>query len=109
MDAGLWALLSQRGPTTAVLGLLVLILGAFLRAVLTGRLVPRATLEDVRADRDARIREMAEDRDAWKHAHEVSEETRTIMARQVEKLLSTSELTNQLLMSIKSQSGGDRT
>jgi hypothetical protein len=107
MDAAFWALLGQRGPWVAIIGALLVLLAAFVRAVLTGRLVPRSVLEDVRQDRDARIREMAEERDGWKAAHEVSEETRTIMARQVERLLSTSELTNQLLISLKS--GGDKT
>ena len=107
MDASLWALLAQRGPETAIIGLLTVILGAFVRAILTGKLVPRSHVDDVRQDRAARVQEMAAERDAWKRAHEVSEETRTIMAKQVERLLSTSELTNQLLISLKS-TGGDK-
>lgn len=85
--------------------MLIAILALFIRAVLTGRLVPRAVLEDVRADRDARILELGADRDYLRQALNMSEETRAVMARQVERLLDASEVTNQLLASIKDRAG----
>ena len=99
----LWSALARLGWEPFAIGLLLTILAAFVRAVLRGSLVPRAVLEDVRQDRADRVREMAEERDKWRRAHEVSEQTRTIMAQQVERLLSTTELTNQMLSSIKSE------
>lgn len=107
MDATFWTLLAQRGPVPALIGALIVLLGLFVRAILTGRLVPRSAVDDVRADRAQRLTELAKERDDWKHAHAVSEETRTIMARQVEKLLSTAELTNQLLISFKAAAKDD--
>lgn len=103
MDGPFWGVLSSYGPGTAIIGMLVIILAAFVRAVLTGRLVPRATLEDVRKDRDARIGEITAERDSWRQAHTTSEGTRLIMAQQVEKLLDASKITNQILTSIKAE------
>lgn len=90
MDASVWALLAQRGPESAIIGTLVLLLAAFVRAILTGRLVPRSTYDDVRQDRDT-----------WRKAAEMREE-------QVQELLATAQLTNQLLTSLKA-SGGEKT
>ncbi|GAA2308734.1 hypothetical protein GCM10010149_68570 [Nonomuraea roseoviolacea subsp. roseoviolacea] len=47
----------------------VVVLFAVLWLVFTGRLVPRSTLDDVRADWDARVAEAAEDPEAWKQLY----------------------------------------
>lgn len=84
-----------------VIVFLVVLVGVFVRAILVGQLVPRQNVSDFRTDRDTRVREIIEERDAWRKAHEVSEQTRAIMAQQVEQLLTTGQLTNQLLISLK--------
>lgn len=81
-------------PQTWVILFLVLMVGGLVRvfvlAVMRGDLVPRKSLEDLQRERDS-----------WRKAHEVSEQTRAIMAQQVEQLLTTGQLTNQLLTSLK--------
>ena len=99
----IWSALARLGWEPLAIGLLLTILAAFVRAVLRGLLVPRSVLDDVRTDRAERLRELAAERDQWRKAHEVSEQTRTIMAQQQERLLSTTELTNQMLTSIKQE------
>jgi hypothetical protein len=47
----------------------VAVLLAALWLVLRGQLVPRSTLEDVRADRDARVTEASEDAEAWRQLY----------------------------------------
>ncbi|WP_431781692.1 hypothetical protein [Streptomyces chumphonensis] len=51
------------------------LLGIVILLILTGRLVPRSTLEDVRAERDT-----------WRTAHQVSEEARLAALRQNDEL-----------------------
>ena len=88
MDAPFWALLGQWGPDA----LITSIVAGVMWAILTGRLVPRSTLTDMRQDRDY-----------WRTAHETSEGTRRIMAGQVERLLANSEITNQVLTALKDE------
>nr|WP_062336209.1 hypothetical protein [Herbidospora sakaeratensis] len=60
----------QLGVIGAVFSAMLALFGLVLRLIFTGKLVPsnlvpRSTLEDVRADRDARIAEAVEDAEAW--------------------------------------------
>ena len=86
MEGPIWSLLGQWGPDAVIIALLA----SCVWAVITGRLVPRSTLDDMRQDRDY-----------WREAHTTSEGTRSIMAQQVQKLLENSEVTNQVLTSLK--------
>jgi hypothetical protein len=72
---------AQAGPT-ALLALVVLL-------VLTGRLVPRATLED-----------MQRERDTWRAAHTESEKARQAEREQTNQLLEMAHLGNQVLNSL---------
>ncbi|WP_068925052.1 hypothetical protein [Planobispora rosea] len=67
------------------------VLLAVLWLVFTGRLVPRSTLEDVRADRDARVAEAAADADAWRQLYasecEAHQMTRQAHAEEVRAAL----------------------
>lgn len=47
------------------LGALGVLLGV-VWLIITGRVVPRSTLDDARADRDARVAEAAEDAEQWR-------------------------------------------
>lgn len=68
--------------------------------VLTGKLVPRQTLQDVRADRDARIEELKAERESWKEAFFTSEQARALTESQIDKLLETSRTTEALIRSL---------
>lgn len=103
MDGPFWGVLASYGPGTAIIGILTLILAAFVRAVLTGRLVPRQTVEDLRQDRNERVGEIAGERDLWREAYQTSEQTRQIVAAQLEKLVQQGGITNELLTSLRSE------
>jgi hypothetical protein len=77
----------------ALVGLVVLM-------VLTGRLVTRRQLDDVRADRDARLAEIAAERDTWREAHRVSEEARREAQDQTGELLELSRVSAHLLSAL---------
>jgi hypothetical protein len=94
-----WTLAGAWGPR----GALVAIVTGFIWALLSGRLVPRQTVVDMREDYKDRITGLASERDAWHSAHDTSEGTRRIMAEQVEKLIAQAGITNQLLSSIKAE------
>ena len=68
-SVGFWSAMATLDTETVVIGVLLLLLSAAVTAVLTGRLVPRSTLTDARADRDL-----------WKQAHAESEKTRQAVA-----------------------------
>lgn len=68
--------------------------------ILRGRLVPRSVLDDVRADRDARLAELSAERDTWREAHKVSEEARHVAQDQVGELLELSRTADHLLRSL---------
>lgn len=44
--------------------------------VLSGRIVPRRVVQDIREDRDARVEEAKQQAAIWREAYRVSEETR---------------------------------
>lgn len=75
--------------------------------VLRGALVPRSTLRDVRADRDARladrdarIKELIVERDTWRIAYENSEAGRHMSQAQTGELLELSRTAAHLLQSL---------
>lgn len=105
MDGPFWGVLAHYGPGTVLVGSLVLLLAFIMRAyvgrVLSGDLVPRSTLDTVRADAKAYIDEVARERDGWKQAHAASEETRQLMAGQYEKLVEGNIVAKAILDQIK--------
>jgi hypothetical protein len=99
----------QVGFLQASAGTIVLI-GLLL--IFTGRLVPRRTVEDVRedrdarlADRDARIRELAAERDTWRAACERSEVARMELQAQTAEQLELSRTAVHLLAALPQASG----
>jgi hypothetical protein len=78
------------------------VLVVVLMMVFTGRLVPRSVLEDVRRDRDARLAELAAERDSWKGAHAVSEEARHLDQDSVRELLEVARTTEHVMRALPS-------
>lgn len=73
-------------------------------AVLVGRLVPRKSLEDVRADRDARLAREEKRGDEWKAVALAQEERADVQARQMDLLLEASRTTNALIEGLRQAS-----
>ena len=61
--------------------------------ILTGRLVPRSTVEDIR-----------EERDAWRDAYNKEAKTNSEIRRQNSELLEVAKITEHLLTSFKEKS-----
>jgi Tfp pilus assembly protein PilO len=76
------------------------ILAMFVVAIMVGRLVPRRILEDVRADRDARLAELAAERDTWRSAHQESEAARHAALEQVGEMLELSRTAEHVLRAL---------
>lgn len=72
-------LVAKGGPLT--------LLAAFIWALLTGRLVPRSHVDDVRADRDARLKELAADRDEWRTAWFTESQAHRVTGAQLGQVL----------------------
>jgi hypothetical protein len=70
-------------------------------AILVGRLVPRKSLEDVRADRDARLAREEKRGDEWRAAALAQEERADVQSRQIELLLEANRTTNALIEGLK--------
>lgn len=85
-----------QGGAAALVTLVVLL-------ILLGRLVPRSVLQDVRADRDARIAEIAAERDTWRDAHKESEAARIDAQSQVGELLELSRTADHVLRSLRGE------
>lgn len=83
---------AQGGAVTVVMTIVVLIL--------RGHLVPRSVLRDLQAVSDARIAELAAERDMWRTAHQVSEEARHMDQSQAREMLELSRTANHVLMSL---------
>lgn len=88
------------GGAGAIVTLIVLL-------ILKGHLVSRAVLEDVRKDRDARVAELAKDRDLWRDAHRESEAARIEAQSQVGELVELARLTDRVLHAIRGEVPGD--
>ncbi|MEZ7005657.1 hypothetical protein [Streptomyces sp. AD55] len=84
------------GGAGAIVTLIVLL-------ILRGNLVSRAVLEDVRKDRDARVAELLEERDAWREAHRESEAARIEAQKQVSELLELSRIADHVLRAIRGE------
>jgi hypothetical protein len=69
--------------------------------ILSGKLVPRSVVEDVRADRDARIAAVQEDRDTWKEAYQISESGRDKQNSVLEILLEYAKTSDHLIRSVQ--------
>ncbi|MYW43037.1 hypothetical protein [Streptomyces sp. SID161] len=89
-----------QGGAAALVTLIVLL-------ILRGGLVSRAVLEDVRKDRDARLAELAAERDAWREAHRQSEGARIKAQAQVGELLELSRVADHVLRSLRGEVHGD--
>ncbi|MCX4750886.1 hypothetical protein OG455_41130 [Kitasatospora sp. NBC_01287] len=79
----------------------------FVVLVLRGALVPRSTVRDFRADRDARIadrdariKELMAERDTWRAAYETSEAGRHLSQSQTGELLELSRTAAHVLTSL---------
>lgn len=70
-------------------------------AIVTGRLVPRRSLEDVRADRDARIAEEKARGDEWRAAAQTQDARNDVLTQQVGQLLEAARTTNALIEGLK--------
>lgn len=68
--------------------------------VLTGRLVPRRNLEDVRKDRDARIEEARAEAATWRRAWELERDVRELQAKHIEELLEFGRTTTRVLSAL---------
>ncbi|MFE7461710.1 hypothetical protein ACWFMI_23310 [Nocardiopsis terrae] len=68
--------------------------------ILTGRLVPKSTVEEMRAERDARLAEMKAARDAEREAGQVRDQ-------QITELLENSRATVQLIDGLRKTAGGE--
>ncbi len=70
-------------------------------AILTGRLVPRRILDDVRLDRDTRVAEKAAETAEWKEAYHLQYSVTSQLVDQNEKMLGSQETMEHLLRSIQ--------
>lgn len=98
MDWGSLPLQSMGAGTIVVLVVLM---------VLRGALVPRATLEDVRADRDARLSEKQREIDALRSTVEMLGATCDAQSRQVSELLEVGRTAQRVLLSLPGAERGD--
>ncbi|QKW31417.1 hypothetical protein HUT11_35215 (plasmid) [Streptomyces seoulensis] len=89
-----------QGGAAAIVTLIVLL-------ILRGSIVSRAVLEDVRKDRDARIAELAAERDAWREAYRQSDAARIEAQAQVKELLELSRVADHVLRSLRGEVSGD--
>ncbi|MFC9891453.1 hypothetical protein [Streptomyces pilosus] len=88
------------GGAGAIVTLIVLL-------ILKGHLVARSVLEDVRTDRDARIAELAKERDMWRDAHRESEAARIEAQNQVGELVELARVADHVLRAIRGEVPGD--
>lgn len=80
------------------------VLALFVLGILTGRLVPRKSLEDVRTDRDARLAESQARGDEWRAAAHAQDERNDVLARQLTELLNANRTTNALIEGLRQAS-----
>jgi hypothetical protein len=93
MPTGLVSWLSTGAPFA--------IIAAFLYAIMSGRLVPKATLDEVRKDRDGRLAEQGQLVDMWKNAALVKDEALAELVPMMERSAENDKLVLQLLGAIK--------
>lgn len=89
-----------QGGAIALVTLVVLL-------IFFGKLVPRRVLEDVRSDRNDRVKELAAERDTWRNAYVESEKARLEAQNQVGELLELSRTADHVLRSLRGEVPGD--
>lgn len=87
-------------PQIGAGGLVVLVV----LLVLTGRLVPRAVVRDLRADRDARVAEARQAAEQWQAAHQALAGAVGDLTAQVGELTSIGRTTERLLTALHRES-----
>jgi len=92
------ALLASINPGDVGFGAL-LALAIYL--VLTGKIVPRSVVDDIRADRDARVATANEEKSVWREVAETSDKRADVLSGQVGQLLEYARVSDHLLRSIK--------
>lgn len=90
---GLTGEVLAQGGATLLLAIVVLM-------ILTGRLVPKRTVDDMRADKQLRIDALAIERDTWKAAHTISEEARRAALEQTTQMLELSRTAESVLRAL---------
>lgn len=85
----------QLTVSSVLLLVVVLVIGGFL--------VPRRTLNDVRADRDARVKELSDERDEWKAAYFAADRTSREAIGQAQALLEVSRTSESVIRAIPPQ------
>jgi uncharacterized membrane protein YhiD involved in acid resistance len=109
----IWAQAIEGAPDVDVMGFSVLQGGAaglvvlIVVLILRGRLVPRSVLRDTRevyearlADKEARVKEITQERDTWRIAYETSAAGHHLTQRQVDELLELSRTAAHVLTSL---------
>jgi hypothetical protein len=89
-----------QGGAVALVTLVVLL-------IFFGKLVPRRIVDDVRADRNDRIAELAAERDTWRNAYVESEKAHRQSQNQVDELLELSRAADHVLRSLRGEVPGD--
>jgi hypothetical protein len=69
-------------------------------AIYKGFLVPRRTVDDIRADRDARIAELVAEADEWRKAWQADHDLVVKMSGQMDTLLSAAQGSSAALQSL---------
>lgn len=76
------------------------VLSAVGYAILSGRLVPRRAVADVREDRDARLAEIRREAEDWKAAWTAQAEVNRVYADQVRELIELGRATNEMIRTL---------
>lgn len=74
--------------------------------VLTGRLVPRSTLKDLRQDRDDRVAEARSEAQVWRDAYESAKRANEALSVQLHQMLEVGHTTSSVLKSLPSPPAG---
>jgi hypothetical protein len=69
--------------------------------ILTGRLVPKSTVDDLRADNQARIADVREEADSWKDAYLLTERARGEQGSQFSVLLEYAKTADHLIRAMQ--------
>ncbi|MEU6347227.1 hypothetical protein ABZ883_40545 [Streptomyces sp. NPDC046977] len=91
--------MAQVGPSS-ILALVVLF-------ILLGRIVPRRTVDDIRADRDAQLADARKERDIWRDTALASERARLEQQAQNAELLELSRTAVRVLTALPSPKVGE--
>lgn len=87
------------------IGLVVLVV----LLILTGRLVPRSIVNDVRQDRDERVREARAETKVWREAFELARRSNEMLIPYMHQLIEVGHTTNSVLAALPAsqQTGED--